>query len=251
MKNIRSYTPVRAITEKKRSYPCHLGRGLAGTALRSAYRKCAHTFIAALLSLVLSLSPDLAAARGPFALEGYSGGMMLHTGWVGGATARLCSPAGAAVATRNMAGMPYGIGGSLRLYFGPHLRVGAEGYASYLRYGDFGSRAGMGWGGLLVDWQFHAGRLHPFAGVTVGGGSLNNLTLTSPAGADFVVESGVSYRRYGFAAVAPFVGIEYELSDRFRLVVKADCILNVSNPQPDFPVGPRIYVGFNFFHGRR
>ena len=103
-------------------------------------------------------------------------------------------------------------------------------------------------GGLLVDWQWHAGRFHPFAGVTVGGGVVRNTTFTHPAGNDFVTEEGMSFRKYGFTALAPFVGTEFALTARIRLMVKADWLVNAGRPQPDFPQGPRLYVGFIFYH---
>ena len=119
---------------------------------------------------------------GPLAFRGFSGGMALHTGWVGGGNVRLTTPAGRPLPVQRVRGVPFGIGGSIRFHFGEHLRVGTEGYGTYLDYGGTGSRFGIGWGGLLVDWQWHAGRFHPFAGVTVGGGVVRNTTFTHPAG---------------------------------------------------------------------
>ena len=151
---------------------------------------------------------------GPLAFRGFSGGMALHTGWVGGGSVRLTTPAGRPLPVQRVRGVPFGIG----------------------------------WGGLLVDWQWHAGRFHPFAGVTVGGGVVRNTTFTHPAGNDFVTEEGMSFRKYGFTALAPFVGTEFALTARIGLMVKADWLVNAGRPQPDFPQGPRLYVGFIFYH---
>lgn len=185
---------------------------------------------------------------GGWSYRGFSGGMALHTGWVGGASVRLSTPDGRTLPPQAVRGMPYGIGGSIRFHFGEHLRVGTEGYGTYLDYGTEGSRLGIGWGGLLADWQWHAGRFHPFAGITVGGGGVRNITLSVPPADDFVTDEDVSFRKYGFAAVAPFIGTEFSVTDRVRLLLKADWLMNVGRPQPDFPHGPRIYVGFIFYH---
>ena len=58
--------------------------------------------------------------------QGFSGGMMLHTGYLFGqddnapqtADGRLCSPQGAL----------FGIGGALRVHLWQHLRTGFEGF---------------------------------------------------------------------------------------------------------------------------
>lgn len=188
------------------------------------------------------------SSRKPLAYRGFSGGMMLHAGWLWGGRTTLQTPQGDALHSLDMSGITTGIGGGLRFHFGNHLRVGTEGYGTYLKYGEHSSKFGIGWGGLCVDYQFHAGKFSPYLGVTVGGGSATNLTFPEHLVNDFITEQHVSYRKYSFAAVAPFIGVEYELNQRMRLVVKADWLMNVSNPQPDFPKGPRIYIGFSFYH---
>lgn len=183
-----------------------------------------------------------------FRYQGFSGGMMLHTGWVSGGSLTLQTPAGVALPQQRVQGMPYGIGGAIRFHFGNNFRIGTEGYVSHLNYGGTGSRMDVSWGGLLADWRWQVGRFSPYLGMTFGGGGVRNLTLVDARRDDMVLEEGVSYRTYSFMAVAPFVGVEFEMTRRMRLVLKADCLLNVSSPQPDFPVGPRIYFGFIFCH---
>lgn len=83
--------------------------------------------------------------------------------------------------------------------------------------------------------------------MTVGGGVVRNTTFTHPAGNDFVTEEDV-VPQIRFTALAPFVGTEFALTARIRLMVKADWLVNAGRPQPDFPQGPRLYVGFIFYH---
>lgn len=207
-------------------------------------------FVTLVLSLWMAGSAVGAEPARSSLFRGFSGGMMFHTGWICSGRMQLSSPSGGALPVQEIQGMPYGLGGSLRLHFGNHLRVGGEGYGTYLDYGPYGSRIGIGWGGVSADFQWSVGRFYPYAGLTVGGGAVRNLTLTHPSQGDFVTETDASYRRYGFLAAVPFIGVEFALNSRVHLVMKADWMVNVSNPQPDFPSGPRIYIGFIFCHLR-
>lgn len=193
--------------------------------------------IAFFLLLTTSVS-----ARGGLGYRGFLGGMMLHSGWVDGGSMEIGG------AMQKMFGLPTGIGGALKVQLGDHLRVGTEGYTSALAYGDFNSSLSVGWGGLLVDWAFvgRSGKTS-FFGATVGGGAVKNLTLNTEPADDFVAEEGVSFRRYGVPLITPFVGMEYPLTERINVVVKADCLIPLSDA-PDFPLGVRLYVGFMFGH---
>lgn len=176
---------------------------------------------------------------------GFLGGMMIHTGYVWSNQFQVTSPAG--TNTMSMSGAPVGVGGSIRFMFGKHLRVGGEGYVSNLTYGEHRSHAKTGWGGLLADcaWDFKGWRF--FIGGTVGGGSQTNTTLLAPIDDDYKTEN-VSYRKYGFAALAPFLGVEVPVTSKINFVAKLDWLFNVSNPQDDFVTGPRIYLGILFGH---
>lgn len=202
-----------------------------------------------MMLMVAARPGSVFAGGGKFGFSGFSGGMMLHTGYVSGGTVMLTDAGGAQVFSQKMSGMPLGIGGALKLHFGNWLRVGTEGYSTSLSYGDFDSYMNIGWGGLLADCLFNAnGRFMPFAGVTVGGGVAKNLTVTERTPADFTVENNASFRKYTFMCVVPFAGVEYAATPRVRVVLKADYMLNVSNRQNDFATGPRIYLGFMFYH---
>ena len=141
-----------------------------------------------------------------------------------------------------------GIGGALKICFGNHLRVGTEGYTSALGYGEYGSSLSIGWGGLLVDWCWQWGRLKPYVGATIGGGVVENLTLTTHPQEDLVPEENISYRHYGVGVVVPFAGVEWPLTDRMSVTVKADRITSLGAADFDFPSGVRCYVGFMFNH---
>lgn len=169
---------------------------------------------------------------------------MFHTGYVSAGT--ITTTDGGAAASYKMSGMPTGIGGAVKFNFGKHLRIGSEGYVSTLRYGVKGSYGSVGWGGVLADCIWSGGRFAPFAGATVGGGRVRNLTLAQPPADDFEVEAGASFRSYPVMIVAPFAGVEYAATKSMRLVVKVDWMLCVSNCKPDYPSGPRIYFGFAF-----
>ena len=215
---------------------------------------------AAALAALLLLCAMSSAARGhdysddqprksPLAFSGYSGGMMVHSGYVSAGNVTFTPPNGGVPATAKISGLPLGIGGALKIHFGKHLRIGTEGYSSNLRYGKNGSYEHTGWGGLLVDGVFPLGRWFPFAGITLGGGGVKNVTVFRDTTGDFQLDDGTTYyRKYTFMALAPFVGAEYALTDRVHLVLKADWLLDMTSRQSDFVRGPRVYFGFMFCH---
>ena len=89
----------------------------------------------------------------------------------------------------------------------------------------------------------------PFIGVTVGGGGVKNITVLENTTNDYQLDDRTtSYRHYSFFALDPFVGMEYALTERIHLVLKADFLMNLSARQDDFVRGPRIYAGFMFCH---
>ena len=191
---------------------------------------------------------DGTASRAGMGYRGFIGGMMLHTGYVQGKDLTITSLNGS-TETLKMRGAPFGIGGAIRFMFGNHLRIGAEGYVSTLKYGENrDSHAETGWGGLLADCVWHFGKCRLFAGGTVGGGSQTNTTILSEIRDDYLAEKDISYRKYAFLAISPFAGVEYSVSSKINVVMKIDWLLNVSNPQDDFVTGPRLYLGFMFGH---
>lgn len=178
--------------------------------------------------------------------NGFSGGMMLHTGFVSSNSYHLTS--GNISNNVKIKGMPTGIGGAIKINFGKHLRIGTEGYSSSIKYSN-DSFSNIGWGGLLADLKWKIKRFNPFFGATIGGGVVKNLTILEELDLDYIIEdSNVSYRHYGFVALAPFCGVEYSLTERINIIFKVDYLMNINNPQDDFVKGPRIYAGFMFCH---
>lgn len=197
-----------------------------------------------ILSLMILSSGCLASG-----FRGCCGGMMIHSGFVQSKTFAYVTPDGVPTSPRKVSGAPFGIGGAAKVILGEHLRVGGEGYVSTLNYGEHSSYSTTGWGGILADLIWSRNRWSWFAGATVGGGGVKNVTLFEEIPLDLGIEkNSVSYRRYGFMGIAPYIGAEYSLTERIRLIFKADWLLNISNPQPDFLSGPRFYIGFNFCH---
>lgn len=181
--------------------------------------------------------------------SGYSGGMMVHSGYVWGSN--LVFPVPGTVHRIAVKGAPLGIGGTIKVGFGEHLRVGGEGFVSTLNYGRHGSYSSTGWGGVLAECLWTSGRWSWFVGGTVGGGGVKNLTMLEEIPLDMRPEAGsISYRHFGFMAVAPYIGMEFALTPRIHLCTKIDWMLNMTNPQPDFASGPRIYLGFMFSHSK-
>lgn len=187
--------------------------------------------------------------KSKMAFSGCSGGMMFHIGYAQSRRFSLHNATGSVSEWMQIKGAPYGIGGAMRAHFGKHLRVGSEGYVSHMNYGGNDSRYSVGWGGVLADSKWDIGRWTLFVGMVVGGGGVKNLTLLKDTPLDYELESeAASYRKYAFCAVDPFFGVEYAMTRKIHLVLKGDCLLNVSNPQLDYVLGPRFFVGIMFCH---
>jgi hypothetical protein len=177
--------------------------------------------------------------------QGYSGGMMLHTGYISGGMVSVNSQE-----KTKLQGMPFGIGGLLRFHFGNYFRVGGEGYNSTLHYGKNKNYTALSWGGLLLDCQWKINKFTLFGGGTIGGGSVKNITILN----DFSthsIEKNAIYRKYTIMIADPFIGMEYAIAQKIHLITKVDCIFNITNRQPDFVIGPRFYAGIVFFHARK
>lgn len=205
------------------------------------------------LTLTFSVSASESEKNGKkMSFNGYSGGMMLHAGY-GQSRNFTIYDEDDVLFNGKFQGAVYGIGGAMRVMFGNHLRVGMEGYASNSKYSKFGGYTSLGWGGLLLDSKWDVKKWTIFVGGAVGGGGYkfvfipdynkvdNNLK-------DFVIDDNVSYRSYPFVALVPFVGVEYAMTQRVHVVAKIDYLFSVSKNTNDFVTGPRLFLGFMFYH---
>lgn len=181
--------------------------------------------------ILFCLISSFAFSQNPFKYTGFSGGMMVHSGFL---------------QQSGENGMPFGLGGCGKVHFGKYLRVGAEGYVSDLTYGNHNSISSVSWGGLLIDLKADIKRFTPFTGVLLGGGSFQNIILSEGIKNDFGVIENAGFRKYSFMAFCPFLGMEYALNDKIRLTLKADYLMNLNNEQ-DFPNGLRVFIGCMFY----
>lgn len=203
--------------------------------------------------LYLCLLPQVTAAKDrtpekEFRFRGYTGGMLLHTGYAESKEFPVFSE-GTLLGNEQIKGMPMGLGGMIKFGFGTErdiLRVGGEGYSSNLHYGKTGSYFHVGWGGLLIDYiHITKSRVYPFAGVTFGGGGVKNVLVSGGSLDDFETDPAL-IRKYTLFTIAPFAGIEISISKRFRVVLKADYMINIGKARPDYASGPRLHAGFLF-----
>lgn len=191
--------------------------------------------ITASLCLLLTVA---ATAQQKKSLRGFDGGMMVHSGYLSGNLDAINYQA---------KGAPLGIGGVIRLHLGEHFRLGSEGYVSTLSQLGNGSYLKYGWGALLADVYTVIGRFQPYAGLSLGGGSMTSLLMMEAPSSDWAPIDGTYYHKQGFMAVDPFVGCDLIVSGPMHLTLKLDylCALSQSGLLPH---GPRVYVGFLFYH---
>lgn len=208
----------------------------------------AKTSRAVALTGISEKTPREDSEKGAMAYGGFTGGMMLHCGYLTAGNVAFTASGTSEILSQKVAGVPVGLGGALKVAFGKYLRVGGEGYVTRLTYGRHKSHASIGWGGALVEGVLPFRKCRLFAGAVIGGGSMRHITLFEDVSADFSTEGKVSYRKYGFMAVAPYIGADIPLTDKISLVVKADCLFNASRPQKDFPLGPKLFFGIMFGH---
>ncbi|MGN0033473.1 MAG: hypothetical protein ACI358_06845 [Candidatus Limimorpha sp.] len=197
------------------------------------------------LTLLLLSLPMVAAVRGEIdknsdtVASKYDGGMMLHIGFLSGEISPI---------SFETEGMTIGIGGSIKFHIGNHVRIGTEGYVSTMQTLSNGSFVKFGWGGILADYRLYIGRIMPYLGVTVGGGSRACLILFDGNNKDWENETSVVFNKQQFFAIAPFVGVDFVVTPKFHLTFKIDWLNALSYKELIMPDGPRFYFGSLMYH---
>ncbi len=176
------------------------------------------------------------------AIKGFSGGMMVHTGYLFGYD----NPY-----KYNTEGATFGLGGVARIHLDKQFRVGFEGYFSSMAlHKDIasGSHNKVFWVGALADrfWKF--GKFYPYAGVSVGGGMETSFYIFNGDKTDWFPEPDAVFHKQPFFAVDPFIGVEYKVGKALRLMLKADWLLAINSEGLNQPQGPRLYFGCIFAH---
>lgn len=207
------------------------------------------------LLLFIWMMPALiwASDSGEKVYQGFSGGMMLHTGYLFGQDKnapsmndQLCSPQGAT----------FGIGGALRINLWNHLRVGAEGFASTMQSTmtdcrqllQPGSYVRYGYGGLLADACWRGEKIWTYVGAATGGGAQRALYLMEGNQSDWQEEEHSVFHKQSFCYVDPYVGIDYCMTQKVHLTFRIDWMVGFSQHNLCLPTGPRLCFGFMFCH---
>lgn len=185
--------------------------------------------------------------------QGYSGGMMLHGGFLFGKNLEAVLPSGESISPQ---GLTYGIGGSLRVNLWKHLRVGCEGFVSTMKSDvtdmkpilESGSYLRTGWGGLLADACWRMEKVWPFIGASVGGGAMRSLSVVEGNELDWMPEELAILTKQSFAYVNPYIGMDWCLTQRIHMTFRLDWMLAFAKTNLLMPTGPRLYVGFMFCH---
>lgn len=179
--------------------------------------------------------------------QGFTGGMVLHAGYLSGIDAS---------APVTPQGLTTGIGGALRVNLGKLLRVGIDGYVSTLSSNHSNARSVLsdgsyirtGSGGLLADLCWRQSKWWPYIGFGVGGGSMKGLYILDGSQDDWAPESSAVYNKQSFFYLSPYLGTDFCLTPRVHLTFKVDWMLAVHDGALLKPSGPRGYFGFMFCH---
>jgi hypothetical protein len=176
------------------------------------------------------------------AIKGFSGGMMVHSGYQYG---------GDNPYNLDISSPTFGIGGCAKLHLSNHFRAGFEGYFSTAPINSVvqsGSHNKMFWTGVLADWYWQKGKVIPYVGATIGGGMETSFYMFEGNKHDWELPQKSVLHKQPFFAVDPYVGVEYAVGEALRLTLKADWLLAINSDGLNRPMGPRIYFGFIFAH---
>lgn len=195
-----------------------------------------------LLSILLFFCGATLHAQDNKVIKGFSGGMMIHSGYQYGCDNPF---------DLDISAPTFGIGGCAKLHLSNHFRTGFEGYFSTapIRKGvESGSHNKLFWTGVLADLFWEQGKLIPYIGTTLGGGMETAFLMFEGDKHDWALEESTVLHKQPFFAIDPYVGIEYTVGAALRLTLKADWMLALNSDGLNKPMGPRIYFGFIFAH---
>lgn len=199
-----------------------------------------HLYKIPILIVLLALRMSAAAQEEkPKVLHGFSGGMMLHTGYQFGEIPEIGFTA---------KGATFGIGGKIGIHLGQHWKVGSEGYVSTLRQLRNGSYIKYGWGGFLGEFYWSFKHVVPYAGLTIGAGAQSAFLMFDGSGGDWTAEDKAVFHKQPFCAITPFIGCDFILTKVLHLTLKADWMTTLADKKLLEPTGPRFYVGLIFYH---
>ena len=214
--------------------------------------------------------PAQEAPQRAHVFTGFSGGMMLHAGYMfSDSPDKLFSNTGLG-SYDYYKGLPkdgacFGLGGALRVHLINHIHLGAEGGVSTMPLMKTGSNVRTGWGGALCDFYTDWGKTRPLFGLSVGGGTMKRLyvpdseVITVPDGADSTNYNS-SYVKTPFFFMDPYIGLEITLNSHMALLIRIDYMLAFGRTNSSLtslsqdvkwsnfmtPSGPRLYVGIMF-----
>ena len=198
-------------------------------------------YLRVIMVLVLLGVTSMAQASDKKLIKGFSGGMMVHTGYQFG---------GDNPYNINVNSPTFGLGGCAKLHFSDHFRAGFEGYfssADVYEGVQSGSHNKLFWTGALADFFWKVGKLVPYVGATVGGGVETSFYMFEGNKYDWSLDVSVLHKQ-PFFAFDPYVGVEYKVGRALRLTLKADFLLAINSDGLNRPMGPRLYFGVIFAH---
>jgi hypothetical protein len=167
----------------------------------------------------------------------FTGGMFLHVGYLSNDRSEA-----------KIDGITKGLGGKLVFYTGKHIRIGTEGYSSTFNYPSEKGFYKLGWGGAVVEFYKEIGSWAFVGGATAGRGGTKDLYLKDANIYDREPDDAI-YEKQSFWVFTPSISSEYLLSEKIRLVIKADYILAPGvGIEKMTASGPKLYVGILFSH---
>ena len=207
-----------------------------------------------LLASPIRLTAEEETATKPSVYQGFSGGMMLHTGYFFGTDN--AAPADASGRSYSTQGAPIGIGGALRVHLWKLLRVGFEGSVSTLHSGlsdqrnrlQPGSYTRIGCGGVNAEACWRKEKVWPYIGAALGGGAMRSLYIVDGNQNDWTKENETYYHKQSFFYVTPYVGCDWCATKKLHLTFRLDWMLAFHHDTLAMPTGPRLYFGLMFTH---